>query len=572
VITGEGANLGAGPVSISDKAGNIGSGSVSGIKIDRAPPTITGATVNDEGTPRSPNAAGWFNSAVRVRFTCDSQPPQTTGTLDCTKKNGYCRGNKATVELTATDQAGLSGVKQIIYSLNGTDHTVAGAIATVEVPLNGSGHATVSYRAVDNAGNAETPGAVEIDYDTTAPAVTHTLTPTPNAAEWNKSDVLVHFDAQDDPGGSGLDTASVTPDQTVSTETAGIVVNGSADDLAGNTGTDTVTVKLDKTAPTISGAARTSPNGNGWYSGPLTVHFTCSDGLSGIATCPADVVLSTNGANQSASAAATDNANNAASATVGGINIDSVKPLIALNRIANGGIYTLGAVPAPSCSATNNGGSGLAGSCNVNVTGGQPNGVGTFSFTATATDNAGNTTTQTGSYKVIYRWDGFLQPINDTAHQTDQNFSVFKAGSTVPAKFQLKKADGTVVQANSLAPVADAGVGEPDDGSGRRIGVFRSGLERLLVPLGCDSSAVHLQLVYREGRLRLLLARGGHPRRRPDLHGVHRSQVGRSEPRDGAKGAAGCSLRHEDAKSSSKSAPNPALNPPRCEAYDRRLD
>jgi hypothetical protein len=53
---------------------------------------------------------------------------------------------------------------------------------------------------------------------------------------------------------------------------------------------------------------------------------------------------------------------------------------------------------------------------------------------------------------VIYRFDGFLQPINDTAHQVDQTTSVFKGGSTVPVKFQLKRDDGSVVQANT-APV-----------------------------------------------------------------------------------------------------------------------
>jgi hypothetical protein len=51
-----------------------------------------------------------------------------------------------------------------------------------------------------------------------------------------------------------------------------------------------------------------------------------------------------------------------------------------------------------------------------------------------------------GTLSVIYRWDGFLQPINDTAHQIGATTSVFKAGSTVPVKFQLKKGDGTVVQ------------------------------------------------------------------------------------------------------------------------------
>ena len=79
-------------------------------------------------------------------------------------------------------------------------------------------------------------------------------------------------------------------------------------------------------------------------------------------------------------------------------------------------------------------------------------GVGTFTYTATATDKAGNTTTLTGTYKVIYRFDGFLQPINDTAHQVGASTSVFKSGSTVPVKFQLKNSAGQPVQ-SATAPV-----------------------------------------------------------------------------------------------------------------------
>jgi len=51
-----------------------------------------------------------------------------------------------------------------------------------------------------------------------------------------------------------------------------------------------------------------------------------------------------------------------------------------------------------------------------------------------------------------YRWDGFSQPINDTAHQVGQGMSVFKGGSTIPVKFQIKKQDGTPIQA-PVAPV-----------------------------------------------------------------------------------------------------------------------
>lgn len=91
----------------------------------------------------------------------------------------------------------------------------------------------------------------------------------------------------------------------------------------------------------------------------------------------------------------------------------------------------------------------MRGACAGTVSGGSANGVGSYTYTATATDQASNTTTTTVTYRVIYRWDGFLQPINDTAHNTAVSTSMFKAGSTVPAKFQLKRADGTVVQARA---------------------------------------------------------------------------------------------------------------------------
>jgi hypothetical protein len=52
-----------------------------------------------------------------------------------------------------------------------------------------------------------------------------------------------------------------------------------------------------------------------------------------------------------------------------------------------------------------------------------------------------------GTLKVQFLWDGFLQPINDTAHDqhTTSPVSRFKAGQTIPAKFDLKNANGTVV-------------------------------------------------------------------------------------------------------------------------------
>ena len=496
-VIGEGANLIAGPVTIADKAGNVSDpASVTGINIDRTGPVIAG------GPTTAPNNAGWYQQSVLIDYTCtdslsgvascptstqltgnganqsvtsglasdkagnsatktvtglnvDAAAPSTTANNQCVTANGFCTGSTATVVLTATDQPGLSGVKEIHYTIDGgAEQTAAGATKAITVPLDGAGAGTVKYWAVDNAGNAEAPNAVSLKWDNIAPTVTHTVTPPPNADDWNKADVTVHFDAKDDDAGSGIEPGTVTPDVVVTAETSGQLITGSARDTVGNTGTDSVTVKLDKTAPVITGAVTAGVKGqNGWYTGPVTVHFTCSDALSGIASCPDDEVLTSNGAND-AVGTATDKAGNTATATVSGITIDQEKPTITAVNVA-GGLYILGTTPGATCAA-NDSFAGLA-SCTVTVAGGKANGVGTFTYTATATDKAGNTSTATGSYRVIYRFDGYLQPINDTGHQTGATTSIFKSGSTVPTKFQLKNGAGAIVQATTaplwLTPV-----------------------------------------------------------------------------------------------------------------------
>ena len=115
------------------------------------------------------------------------------------------------------------------------------------------------------------------------------------------------------------------------------------------------------------------------------------------------------------------------------------------------GSFILGSVPTIGCLATDER-SGLDGACSTSVTGGTASGVGTFNVSATVKDKAGNVTSTSGTYKVIYRFEGFLQPINDTAHQTCAGCpsSIFKGGSTVPAKFRLRDSAGNPVQSASV--------------------------------------------------------------------------------------------------------------------------
>jgi hypothetical protein len=486
-MTGEGNNVSA-SASVSDLAGNITSATVSGIKIDRTPPTTL------VGVP-DPLASNWYAGDVLVTL---STAPDLSG-VDVTYYNVDGGGAQVyagpfnhtlkgihTIVFWSLDKAGnlesnatpghsielkidgvpptINGSRAPAANTNGWNNSavivsfacsdaesgMASCSAPETVGTEGAAQ-SVAGLAQDNAGNTASATVDNISIDLTAPTLTGSRTPSPNASGWNNGDVTIHWTGQD--GLSGIDLAT-QPSYSLIT---GEGINLSAgpvniSDLAGNVGSGLVSsINIDRTAPTISGSASGTLGANGWYTSPVTVHFTCADQGSGIAVCSGDVQLN-DGANQSVSGTATDRAGNTANTTVSGINIDSTKPTITSMSLTNGAKYTLGdpAIPSgtPTCTASDSG-SGVA-TCNVTVTGGKPNGVGQFTFTATATDKAGNQTTQPGAYTVIYRFDGFLQPINDTAHQTGLTTSVFKGGSTVPAKLQLMKVDGTIVQANTL--------------------------------------------------------------------------------------------------------------------------
>jgi large repetitive protein len=303
----------------------------------------------------------------------------------------------------------------------------------------------------DKAGNTKAVTVGGIKIDRTAPA-TQAIAP----SGWQSSDVTVKLAATDNlsgvagthykvDGGTTQDGTTVT----LSSEGTHKVAFWSVDN-AGNVETaSTATVLVDKSAPTITGKAATSPNANGWYHAPVTVQFTCQDAVSGIASCQPDTVAASEGPN-SVTGTAVDNAGNTSTATVAGINVDTVAPSVTVGGITDGLTYTVGAVPAITASATD-ATSGVAGAATVTKTGGLANGVGAYVVTATATDKAGNVGSTTVHYRVVYGYGStlFLQPVNDTAHQTGLATSVFNAGQTIPMKLQLRNAAGQVIQTNT---------------------------------------------------------------------------------------------------------------------------
>jgi hypothetical protein len=281
--------------------------------------------------------------------------------------------------------------------------------------------------SASSAGGSAGPINVTIKRDATPPTISGSASPAANSG-WNNTDVAVSFTCDDNLSG----VASCGPDQTLSSEGAGQSATGTAVDEAGNSASDTVSgINIDKTAPTASAIAEPAANANGWNNSDVTVSFSGTDALSGIDSCAAPTVLSSEGAGQAASGTCTDMAGNvSASASASGINIDKTAPTVALvGGPTHGATYYYGFVPtAPTCSA-NDALSGLDGSCSLS---GYSTGVGSHTVTASAIDKAGNSASASASYTVLgWTVSGFYQPVDR------DKLNTVKGGSTVPLKFEI---------------------------------------------------------------------------------------------------------------------------------------
>jgi hypothetical protein len=327
------------------------------------------------------------------------------------------------------------------------------------VDVNGwstdEGEHTVTVKATDEAGNV---GSASVTYtvDNTPPVTEIALSGLAGNNGWYRSDVNVTLTATDTSSGVQeihyiLDggTEIVVPDSTtallIAAEGVHTLEYWAVDNVGNHETPHSQEIKIDKTPPTISGSRNPAANSYGWNNEDVTVSFETSDALSGIdpATDPCDVVLSSEGAGQSVTRTVYDMAGNSASATVSDINIDKTNPVVTITVPADGASYLLNQNVLADWSATD----ALSGIDQANTSGTVPSGspiptgtVGPCTFTVTAADKAGNTTTVTNTYHTNYDFIGFLPPVDNP-----DVVNVGKAGRTFPIKWQLKDANGNFI-------------------------------------------------------------------------------------------------------------------------------
>ncbi len=244
--------------------------------------------------------------------------------------------------------------------------------------------------------------------DLIPPTVSHTLSTAPNAAGWHRADVQVQLSAVDDTAVASLtyqvgDGAPVTVAGAAASVTLSMEgihrVRYSARDTSGvKSATGEVTVRLDKTAPQIAGSRSPAANAFGWNNADVTVSFTASDTASGIASLTEPVTLDGEGAGQSVTGTALDLAGNSASTTVADIRIDRTAPVV---TYTGGGVYTVDQEVDFRCSASDSLSGVASDTCQGPITGpAYTFALGPHSYSATATDRAGNTGSGSGSFTV----------------------------------------------------------------------------------------------------------------------------------------------------------------------------
>ena len=329
------------------------------IVADSTPPVISYTLNGHAAPPATPDGDnGWYVSNVAVAWTvvdAESGIASSTGcsgstlTGDATGASATCSATngvgldtevttvpvniditKPTIGVNATPAANGTGWNNgdVTVSYTCTDATsgIASCPATQTLSTEGIGISTTIPISTDNAGNDSDPGTVvSVNIDKTAPTISAAATTAPNGNNgWYISDVSVAFTCGDALSG----VVSCPAAQTLSSE--GNAISSTAQtisDQAGNGATsNVVTVQIDKTPPTITAAATTAPNANGWYSGDVTIHFTCSDATSGVVACPADQVLTTSGS--SSTPTIQDNAGNSATSNAVTVQIDKSAPLV----------------------------------------------------------------------------------------------------------------------------------------------------------------------------------------------------------------------------------------------------
>jgi hypothetical protein len=295
-----------------------------GSGVATCPDPVT-ATADGEWTPTGTVTDGVGNSTVVTgpTVTIDTTSPTVSSEITgLTGAHGWYTGPETTVSWTCTD--------------------VTSGLADCPAPetLVGDGKFRVPPKLVkDRAGNTTGLPSFPVNVDSTPPTIVASAPTGP--------DRTVTFTCDD--ALSGVESCPSPVQMGTSSS-----VTVTATDVAGNVAERTVDYLYDPTAPTATIEYSGTTGSNGWFTSRPTATFTCSDDISGVATCPDPVTASADG-RWRASGTVVDNADNSIVVYGDWVKIDTVVPVVSqtiTGTDGDNGWFTSPATVSWTCSDT----------------------------------------------------------------------------------------------------------------------------------------------------------------------------------------------------------------------------
>ena len=213
------------------------------------------------------------------------------------------------------------------------------------------------------------------------------------------------------------------------------------------------TTAVDITPPTAAISISPAPTGSGWNNSAVTANLSATDAGSGVKELRywlnsggttivpgASASVNVSADNTTINLRAVDNVGNFSALVSTTVRIDTVAPVVTVTGVSDGAAYSPGSVPAADCT-TADALSGVAVEATLTITGGNPDGTGTFTATCSgAVDNAANmadAVSVTYTVTQTFNFTGFFQPVDNTP-----TFNVVNAGRGIPVKFSLNGDQG----------------------------------------------------------------------------------------------------------------------------------